>query len=66
MISCRGWHLCRDATHSTSLAQGLDQEMPGSSFMGNDKISSLLSQGSITEEMIDDSVLRMLLPMCAS
>jgi hypothetical protein len=34
--------------------------------MGNDKISSLLSQGSITEEMIDDSVLRMLLPMCAS
>ena len=52
-----------DATHSTSLAQGLDQEMPGSAFMGPDKVLAQLHKGTITQAEIDQAVLRMLYPM---
>lgn len=50
------------ATHSTSILQGLDQEMPSGLYFG----STLLKQvqdGTIPEEIINDSVSRILLPM---
>ena len=48
------------ATHSTSLGQGLDQEMPGAAFMNAEKVSAQLASGAISQAQIDDSVLRML------
>ena len=62
-----GDHLdaCRGATHSTSLTQGLDQEMPGSSFMNDQNILAQLSAGNTTQAHIDDAVYRQLLPMFA-
>ena len=53
------------ADHSTSIMQGLDQEMPGASYMGPDMITAGISAGSITQAAVDQSVLNMLLPMFA-
>ena len=51
------------ATHTTSISEGLDVEMPGASFMNPNMINSGLKDGSIEQEMIDDSVLRILYAM---
>ena len=65
-LNFSGWVMSDwDATHSTSLAQGLDQEMPGDSFMGPDKVGAQLAKGTISQAQIDDSILRMLRPMFA-
>ena len=63
-LNFSGWVMSDwDATHSTSLAQGLDQEMPGDSFMGPDKVVAQLQKGVITQADIDQAVSRMLRPM---
>lgn len=63
-LNFTGWVMSDwDATHSTSLAAGLDQEMPGAAFMGEDKLLAMLAKGTITQAQIDGSVMRMLLPM---
>ena len=51
------------ATHSTSIKQGLDVEMPGAGWMNADKIGAQLSAGIITQSVIDDSVTRILTTM---
>lgn len=50
-------------THSTSIMQGLDMEMPSADFMNEDRLKAGISGGTITEAAVDDSVFRILLPM---
>lgn len=50
------------ATHSTSINQGLDQEMPNGEWMGQ-RLLDAVKQGIVTENKIDESVLRILTPM---
>ena len=52
------------ATHSTSISQGLDQEMPGGDFMGDPLKKRVLSNGTdhIAESTVDRSVTRVLTP----
>ncbi len=42
------------ATHSTSIAAGLDVEMPGADFMGA-KLLQAVQQGQIDEAYVDDA-----------
>jgi beta-glucosidase len=46
------------ATHSTSLMQGLDMEMPKDKFMNPEMIQAGLSAGNITTHAIDDAATR--------
>ena len=50
------------ATHSTSIKEGLDQEMPGGDYMG-DTLLSAVQNGTIAESVVDDAVGRILRPM---
>ncbi|EDQ89527.1 uncharacterized protein MONBRDRAFT_32335 [Monosiga brevicollis MX1] len=50
------------ATHSTSIMQGLDQEMPGGNFMG-DTLKSMVVNASIPESAVNQSILNILVPM---
>ena len=50
------------ATHSTSIMEGLDQEMPSDQYMG-DSLISAVKNGSIPQSAVDDSVRRILLQM---
>ena len=50
------------ATHSTSIASGLDQEMPGRQYFGPTLVSAVQA-GNISEAIVDESVLRILTPM---
>jgi beta-glucosidase len=51
-------------THSTSIRQGLDMEMPGGDFMGA-ALAALVANGTIAESYVDASVLRILTVMYA-
>jgi beta-glucosidase len=51
------------ATHSTSIKQGLDIEMPGAGFMNQEKIGAQLKAGIIDESVVDESVMRILTTM---
>ena len=51
------------ATHSTSIRQGLDIEMPGAGWMNHDKITAQLDAGIIDQSVVDDSVTRILTTM---
>ena len=53
------------ATHSTSIMQGLDVEMPSAKFMNPDKITAGLKDKSIDQAAIDDAVYRILYAMFA-
>ena len=53
------------ATHSASVAAGLDQEMPGAGHMNNATLGAMVQQGAITEDAIDDSARRILWPLFA-
>jgi beta-glucosidase len=65
-LGFNGWVMSDwGATHSTSLPQGLDMEMPGADFLGNDKVTQAMVNGSVTQAMVDDAVLRVLTPMFA-
>jgi len=62
-LGFKGWVMSDwGGTHSTSINQGLDQEMPGGNWMG-DKLKSAVQSGSVSQAKIDDSILRMLTPM---
>lgn len=63
-IGFKGWVMSDwGATHSTSINQGLDQEMPGSGHMNPVQLGAALKSGSVTLAKIDDSVHRILMPM---
>lgn len=51
------------ATHSTSIAKGLDVEMPQAHFMNSENITAGLKSKSIQQSDIDDSVQRILYAM---
>jgi len=62
-LGFKGWVMSDwGATHSTSLAQGLDQEMPDGDFM-NSTLKEMVKNGTLEEKMVDESILRMLIPM---
>ena len=46
------------ATHGMSINQGLDQEMPGNDFMSDENLAAAVQNGTVLEETIDQSVLR--------
>ena len=50
------------ATHSTSILQGLDQEMPGGFYFG-DALLKQVQEGLVDESAVDDSVKRIIMPM---
>jgi beta-glucosidase len=50
------------ATHSTSIQQGLDMEMPGDGYFGN-TLLQLIQQGKIPQSVVDTSVMRILTAM---
>jgi beta-glucosidase len=49
-------------THSTSIREGLDIEMPAGDFMG-DTLLQLVTNGTIDVSFVDDSIMRILVPM---
>lgn len=51
------------ATHSTSIMEGLDVEMPGAGFMNADMISAGIAAKNISQDKVDDSVYRILWAM---
>jgi len=50
------------ATHSTSIKQGLDQEMPEGNYFG-DSLKNMVKSGAVSQAILDDSVIRVLFPM---
>lgn len=65
-LGFNGWVMSDwGATHSTSINQGLDQEMPGYGFMSDDEIKAAVTRGSVDQAKVDDSVLRILTPLFA-
>ena len=64
-LGFQGWVMSDwGATHSPSINAGLDQEMPGSKYMG-DALTKLVASGNVTMAKLDDSVHRILTPMYA-
>ena len=53
------------ATHSTSIASGLDVEMPAARYMNGSMLAKAMASGGVTRHTIDDSLLRILTPMFA-
>ena len=53
------------ATHSTSIHQGLDVEMPGAGFMGPSGINATIAAGGATLKDVDESVTRILTALFA-
>ena len=65
-LGFKGWVMSDwGATHSMSILQGLDQEMPGSDFMGDDAIVKAVSAGTVPTGRVDDGALRILTPLFA-
>ena len=64
-LGFNGWVMSDwGATHSTSINQGMDQEMPGGVWFGK-RLAAAVAAGNVTVAKIDDSVLRILTPMFA-
>lgn len=64
-LGFKGWVMSDwGATHSTSIMEGLDQEMPHGTYMG-DPLIAMVKAGNITMAKIDESVIRILTPMYA-
>lgn len=58
----KGWVMSDwGGTHSTSMNAGLDQEMPGSNFMG-DKLAKMVQDGTVSMDKVDDSAVRNMWP----
>jgi len=65
-LGFKGWVMSDwGATHSMSIMAGLDQEMPGSSYMGDDAIAKAVQSGSVPDSRVDDAALRILTPLFA-
>jgi len=63
-LKFQGWVMSDwAATHSTSLMQGLDQEMPGGTGFMSDKLTALVKASKIPQSAVDEAVLRILTPM---
>mmetsp|Transcript_9552 Transcript_9552/g.18119 ORF Transcript_9552/g.18119 Transcript_9552/m.18119 type:complete len:717 (+) Transcript_9552:36-2186(+) len=53
------------ATHSPSIMEGLDVEMPSANFMNAQNLNAMLKNGTVTQAAVDDSVFRILYAMFA-
>ncbi len=63
-LGFKGWVMSDwGATHSMSIAQGLDQQMPKGGFM--DSIEAAVKAGTVSQAQVDDSALRILTPLFA-
>lgn len=63
-LGFEGWVMSDwGATHSMSILQGLDQEMPGSKYMSDDAIMRAVGHGAVPLPAINDSARRILVPM---
>eukprot|EP00413_Alexandrium_margalefii_P039480 CAMPEP_0204586102 /NCGR_PEP_ID=MMETSP0661-20131031/47296_1 /ASSEMBLY_ACC=CAM_ASM_000606 /TAXON_ID=109239 /ORGANISM="Alexandrium margalefi, Strain AMGDE01CS-322" /LENGTH=628 /DNA_ID=CAMNT_0051595715 /DNA_START=27 /DNA_END=1913 /DNA_ORIENTATION=- len=51
------------ATHSPSLAQGLDMEMPAADFLNAEFLKPALAAGTVTQSALDDTLVRIFRPM---
>jgi len=66
-LGFKGWVMSDwGATHSSSINEGLDQEMPGDWFLSNEKLAALLAAGNVSLATVDDSARRILQPMFAA
>ena len=62
----KGWVMSDwGATHSMSIVAGLDQEMPGSSFMNDTALAAAVGAGTVSMDRIDDGAARILTPLFA-
>ena len=63
-LGYKGWVMSDwGATHSMSLAAGLDQEFPTKGWMKLDNVNQSLSDGSLTMKRVDDGAARILMPL---
>mmetsp|Transcript_62410 Transcript_62410/g.185932 ORF Transcript_62410/g.185932 Transcript_62410/m.185932 type:complete len:718 (+) Transcript_62410:45-2198(+) len=53
------WH----ATHSPSIVQGLDMEMPSAQFMNEELLKPALASGTLTDAALDETLVRIFRPM---
>ena len=53
------------ATHSTSIAAGLDIEMPGNDFFNEAAVDALLASGALSLDDVNEAARRVLTPMFA-
>merc|ERR1719503_434637 len=61
----KGWVMSDwGGTHSASMNAGLDQEMPGSDWMG-DKLAKMVQDGEVSMDKVDDSAVRNMWPYFA-
>ena len=51
------------ATHSVSINEGLDQEMPTGYYFKEDTLLDMVRNGTIAESKIDESLQRIFVPM---
>eukprot|EP00755_Sulcionema_specki_P016436 Sspe_Gene.10360::Locus_3458_Transcript_1_1_Confidence_1.000_Length_2315::g.10360::m.10360/K05349/bglX; beta-glucosidase len=64
-LGFKGWVMSDwGATHSTSINEGLDQEMPGSTYMGA-ALKAKVESGAVSMAKLNDSVVRVLTPLFA-
>jgi len=64
-IGFKGWVMSDwGATHSTSMNQGLDQQMPDSSHMGAN-LAAMVKSGEVSMAKVNDSAVRILWPFFA-
>ena len=62
----KGWVMSDwGATKSASMNTGLDQEMPGSKYMG-DTLADMVSKGEVSMDKVDDSAVRNMWPYFAA
>ena len=65
-LGFKGWVMSDwGATHSMSIVAGLDQEMPGSDFMGDSNVAKAVADGSVPLSRVDDAAKRVLTPLFA-
>eukprot|EP00756_Hemistasia_phaeocysticola_P003291 Hpha_TRINITY_DN12167_c0_g2::TRINITY_DN12167_c0_g2_i1::g.82093::m.82093/K05349/bglX; beta-glucosidase len=64
-LGFKGWVMSDwGATHSTSIERGLDQEMPGGTYMGS-PLTDMVKAGKISEDAVTESAERVLTPLFA-
>lgn len=62
-LNFTGWVMSDwGATHSVSINQGLDQEMPGMDYFGS-TLTDMVNNGTVSMDAVNDSVTRILVPM---
>ena len=70
-LGFKGWVMSDwGATHSLSINEGLDQEMPGDSWLSDDALTKAVQAGTVSQDQVDDRLVEsvkliLLLQFCA-